>query len=58
MKKTKKPECVIINGQWNWILKVDGKEITFDGYYAVEYFEEHYKKLGYKVTKLDEQIND
>ena len=48
--KTK--ECIIENGQFNFILYVDGKEIMFDGYDNAEYFYNHYKELGYKMKKI------
>jgi hypothetical protein len=44
-------QCVIINGTHAFILKTDGKEITFHGFEAAEYFEAHYKGLGYNVIK-------
>jgi len=45
--------CKIINGQFSWILEVDGYSISFNGGYAVDYFEKHYKALGYEVKRLN-----
>lgn len=44
-----KPLCKIINDQFSWVLRVDGKEIPFQGLGNAEYFKEHYEKLGYEV---------
>lgn len=46
--------CKITNGTFSWILEVDGKKITFNGFDAAEYFADHYKKLGYVVVIIDE----
>lgn len=46
--------CKIINSQFSYILEVDGESIPFNGSYNADYFEKHYKNLGYKV----ERIND
>ena len=35
----------------DYTLEVDDQEIPFIGDWNAEYFEEHYKKLGYKVTR-------
>ena len=47
--------CTIINGRFNYIMKVDYHTITFDGASAAEYFEEHYEALGYEVIRLSEK---
>lgn len=43
--------CRIINGQFSWILCVDGQEITFSLGSSADYFEQHYKQLGYTVVR-------
>lgn len=48
--------CKIINGQFSWILEVDGCSITFQGGYSVDYFEKHYSELGYKIEHIDDYI--
>jgi hypothetical protein len=48
--------CKIINGQFSWILEVDGQSISFQGYYNSEYFEKHYSELGYIIEREDRQI--
>jgi len=56
--KTEKPICKLTNGQFSWIMSVDGQEISFDGFYNAEYFAKHYRKLGYKVEWIDvERLN-
>ena len=52
-KKTKKI-CLIINSRFSYLLQVDGHEIAFTGLGNVEYFEEHYKSLGYEVYEIDD----
>lgn len=43
--------CEIINDQFSWILKVDEQTIYFQGGYNADYFEKHYRDLGYKIVK-------
>lgn len=43
--------CKIINESFSWVLKVDEREICFQGAHNADYFEEHYTKLGYKVER-------
>ena len=45
--------CKIINDQFSWVLEVDGHSISFDGSYNADYFEQHYKTLGYEVKRLN-----
>jgi len=45
--------CKIINGQFSWILEVDGEEISFQGGWNADYFERHYSGLGYKIERVD-----
>lgn len=45
--------CKIINGQFSWILEVDGQEISFDGGHNADYFEQHYSALGYTVKRIN-----
>jgi len=52
----KNKECVITNEQFSWVLKVDNFKIPFVGFTCADYFEEHYKKLGYTVVREDRQI--
>ena len=44
-------ECIITNGHFSWILKVDGICIPFQGAHNADYFEKHYKDAGYNVTR-------
>lgn len=46
--------CKIYNGQFSWVLEVDGKTIGFSGYNNVDYFEKHYKDLGYDVQVINQ----
>lgn len=46
--------CCIINSKFCYVLKVDGLEIPFQGSHNVEYFEEHYKNLGYWIVREEE----
>lgn len=48
-----KKVCKITNGQFSWIMEVDGEEITFNGGHNAEYFERHYKSLGYEVERVN-----
>lgn len=50
---TKSKLCVLTNGQFSWMLQVDGQTIDFDGYYNAEYFRDHYGDLGYTVIIED-----
>jgi hypothetical protein len=43
-------ECKLINDWWAWRLEVDGQNIGFQGAASADYFAEHYRKLGYKVS--------
>ena len=45
----KKGICKIINGRFSYVLEVDGKRIPFNT--GEEYFEQHYRKLGYEIQK-------
>ena len=45
--------CKIINSQFTWILEVDGESISFNGGYNADYFEKHYKELGYEVKRIN-----
>lgn len=45
--------CVIENAKFSYILWVDGIYIPFDYMGSAEYFENHYKALGYKIIHLD-----
>jgi len=46
--QVKKP-CIIRNEQFSWVLYVDREVISFQGGLAADYFERHYKSLGYEV---------
>ena len=48
-------ECKIINDPFCYLLEVDDKQIIFHGGFAVEYFKDHYEKLGYKVIEIDKR---
>ena len=45
--------CKIINGQFSWILEVDGEKISFQGGWNTDYFERHYAGIGYRVERVD-----
>jgi len=45
--------CVISNECFTYLLKVDGMKIAFQGIIALDYFERHYKELGYEVIMED-----
>ena len=47
--ENKNKDCILINGEFSWVLKVDSKEINFKGLDNAEYFEKHYRDLGYNV---------
>jgi len=47
-------KCTIINAAFAYQLIVDGKTINFQGADAADYFEEHYKALGYTVERTEE----
>ena len=47
--------CKITNGQFSWILEVDGRVITFDGGDNAEYFANLYRKLDYSVKVEEKQ---
>ena len=47
--------CTIINGHFSYILKVDGIETSFTVSYNADYFEEHYKNLGYEVIRINHE---
>jgi hypothetical protein len=46
-------QCEIINEQFSFVLKVDGKRINFNGFDNADYFKDHYIKLGYVVKMID-----
>lgn len=46
-------ECRIINDRFSWVLDVDDEMIRFQGGHNADYFEEHYKSLGYTVERID-----
>ena len=48
-----KKKCIIINGNFAYTLKVDGQEINFQEAHNADYFESHYKELGYEVERVD-----
>jgi len=41
--------CVIYNGPFSWILKVDGNNIKFEGSSAAGYFFKHFNYHDYRV---------
>jgi len=43
--------CVIENAQFSYMLRVDGEGISFQGSRNADYFEKHYKCLGYEVIR-------
>lgn len=48
--------CRIVNAKFSWMLYVDGREISFQGGENADYFEEHYRALGYEVIRTSENI--
>jgi hypothetical protein len=54
----KNKTCLLINEQFSWVLQVDNFKIPFTGAACADYFEEHYKKLGYTVVREDRQIKN
>ena len=42
-------KCIIHNGRFAYFLIVDGQKIALNQ--GVDYFKEHYKKLGYVVEE-------
>lgn len=38
--------CKIINGKFSWQIDVDGQKVNIN---STDYFEEHYKSLGYRL---------
>jgi len=54
----KNKTCLLINEQFSWILQVDNFKIPFTGFTCADYFEEHYKELGYTVIREDKQIKN
>lgn len=53
----KNKECILFNARFNWFLIVDGQEISFQGRHNADYFEEHYKKLGYEIIWKKEEVH-
>lgn len=49
--------CRLINERFSWILAVDGQEIPFQGGHNVDYFKNHYEKLGYTVEVVYSQYH-
>lgn len=45
----KKKICKITNDRFSWVLEVDNMTINFDNSHNAEYFERHYKSLGYTI---------
>lgn len=46
--------CILHNARFSWVLKVDNQNVLFQGSYNADYFEEHYKQLGYKIVRTRE----
>ncbi len=44
-----KKVCKLSNKELNWVMSVDEREISFEGYFNAVYFKEHYEGLGYEV---------
>lgn len=51
--KTENKICTIENARFSWVLHVDGMDIPFQYRENAEYFERHYRRLGYKIKHLD-----
>lgn len=47
-------KCVITNGQFSYYLEVDDQIISFQGSYNADYFEKHYRELGYEVERKED----
>lgn len=43
--------CKLTNALYGWHLEVDGQSIIFTGRDNADYFENLYKRLGYRVTR-------
>ena len=52
------PKCQIHNGRYAYLLIVDGEKIAFQGSCSADYFEKHYRKLGYKVERTGDGSAD
>ncbi len=48
-KMVPKKVCKIIGTPFSYLLEIDGKCISFQGYSNAQYFETHYKSLGYEI---------
>ena len=46
-------KCTIVNGQFSYLLEVDGHQISFSGGSNADYFAAHYKELGYTIERVD-----
>ncbi len=42
-------KCILTNGEFSWILEVDGNTINFQGSESAQYFAYHYSNLGYEI---------
>jgi hypothetical protein len=47
----KKGVCLIVNDRFSYRLVVDNMNVKFQGIDAVDYFEGHYRGLGYSIEK-------
>lgn len=49
--ESEKKICILKNDIFSWRLIVDGEDISFVGASNADYFEKHYKKLGYEIRR-------
>ncbi len=47
----KKKVCYITNAPGSYLLEIDGRIIPFYGTGSADFFEQHFKDLGYTVTR-------
>lgn len=43
--------CIIHNGKISYEMRVDDERILFTGGATADYFERHYKEIGYEVIR-------
>jgi hypothetical protein len=46
-------KCVITNQPLTWVMEVDDIKVAFSGSDKADYFEAHYKSLGYEVVRTN-----
>ena len=46
---------ILTNEEFSWTLRVDDHFISFQGAVNADYFEDHYRALGYDVIRVNDQ---